>query len=54
MVPAGENRWSGHAFNPEDGRIYSGAMTLSGNCLTTSGCVLGGLICKTVSWSRVK
>ncbi len=54
MVPSGENSWSGHAFNPEDGRTYSGKMTLSGNSLTTSGCVLGGLICKTVHWSRVR
>jgi uncharacterized protein (DUF2147 family) len=54
MVPAGENNWSGHAFNPDDGRTYAGTMALAGNNLTTSGCVLGGLICKTVHWSRVK
>lgn len=54
MVPSGENSWSGHAFNPEDGKTYNGTMTLSGSHLTTSGCVLGGLICKTVGWSRVK
>jgi uncharacterized protein (DUF2147 family) len=54
MVPAGENSWSGHAFNPEDGKTYSGTMTLAGNHLTTAGCVLGGWICKTVGWSRMK
>jgi uncharacterized protein (DUF2147 family) len=53
MKPDGPNSWAGTAFNPEDGKTYKGKMSLSGNTLTTSGCVLGGLICKTVSWSRV-
>ena len=52
MKPAGANAWSGQAFNPEDGKNYSGKMTLAGNKLTTSGCALGGLVCRSVSWSR--
>ena len=53
MKPAGAGTWEGAAFNPEDGRTYSGKMALSGDSLTTTGCALGGLICKSVSWSRV-
>jgi len=52
MKPSGAGSWKGSAFNPEDGKTYSGKMTVAGNSLTTSGCVLGGLICKTVNWSR--
>ena len=52
MKPAGENRWNGSAYNPEDGKTYSGGMTLEGDTLTTKGCGLGGLICKSASWSR--
>jgi uncharacterized protein (DUF2147 family) len=52
MLPAGENKWSGKAFNPEDGKTYSGTMQLKGTTLTTAGCVLGGLICQSVSWDR--
>ncbi|WNJ93665.1 DUF2147 domain-containing protein [Bosea sp. 685] len=52
MKPAGTGKWSGSAFNPEDGKTYSGTMTLAGDALTTSGCVLGGLICRSVKWSR--
>lgn len=52
MKPAGEDKWEGKAFNPEDGKTYSGKMTLSGGTLTTAGCALGGLICKSVSWAR--
>jgi uncharacterized protein (DUF2147 family) len=53
MKPAGSGNWSGKAFNPEDGKEYSGKMSVSGATLTTSGCVLGGLICNSVKWSRV-
>ncbi len=54
MKPDGANAWSGSAFNPEDGKTYKGKMSLSGNTLTTSGCVMGGIICKSTSWTRVK
>jgi len=54
MKPAGDNVWTGKAFNPDDGRTYSGKMTMSGDRLVTAGCVLGGLICKSVSWTRAR
>ncbi|MGW9329116.1 DUF2147 domain-containing protein [Bosea sp. NPDC055594] len=52
MKPSGPGKWSGSAFNPEDGKTYSGTMSLSGDTLTTAGCVMGGLICRSVKWSR--
>lgn len=54
MKRDGPGAWKGQAFNPEDGKTYTGKMTLAGDVLTTSGCVLGGLFCKTVVWSRLK
>ncbi len=54
MKPSGANAWAGSAFNPEDGKTYSGKMTLSGDALNTAGCVFGGLICKSVDWTRVR
>jgi uncharacterized protein (DUF2147 family) len=54
MKPSGENVWGGTAFNPDDGKQYAGKMTLSGGSLVTSGCALGGLICKSVSWTRAQ
>ncbi len=53
MKPAGAGTWRGNAFNPEDGRNYSGRMSLSGKSLTTAGCVMGGLICRSFQWTRV-
>ena len=52
MKENGANKWAGKAFNPEDGKTYSGKMVLSGGRLTTSGCALGGLVCKSVNWSK--
>lgn len=52
MKPNGAGKWSGSAFNPEDGKTYSGTMSLAGDTLTTAGCVMGGLICRSVKWSR--
>jgi uncharacterized protein (DUF2147 family) len=52
MGQAGPNKWTGQAFNPEDGKTYDGSMTLSGRHLTTQGCALGGMICKSQSWSK--
>lgn len=52
MKQASENEWRGSAFNPEDGNTYAGRMKLIGETLTTTGCGLGGLICKSFDWSR--
>lgn len=51
MKPSGANSWAGSAFNPEDGKTYTGKMTLNGNTLTTSGCVMS-VICKSTTWTR--
>lgn len=52
MKPAGANAWNGSALNPEDGKTYTGKMSLAGATLTTQGCAMGGLICKSTSWTR--
>jgi uncharacterized protein (DUF2147 family) len=54
MKPSGDNLWKGSAFNPDDGKTYSGKLTLSGDHLVTAGCVFGGLICKSMDWTRAQ
>ncbi|WP_417280947.1 DUF2147 domain-containing protein [Celeribacter sp.] len=55
MKPSGDNRWKGKVYNAEDGKTYSGVMTLvSDDKLKLEGCVLGGLICKGETWSRTR
>ena len=53
MKPNGANRWSGQVYNAEDGKTYSGNVTLTGaNSLKLEGCALGGLVCKSQTWTR--
>jgi len=54
MKPNGTtNKWTGQVYNAEDGRIYTGALTLQdANTLKLEGCILGGIICKAQTWNR--
>lgn len=54
MVPDGANEWSdGTIWAPDDDETYSSEMTLKGNTLEVSGCVLGGIICRGQDWTRL-
>jgi len=53
LKPAGDG-WKGKAFDPDDGKTYDGSATLSGSTLTTTGCALGGLVCRSEQWTRMK
>ena len=49
----GDNAWQGDLLNTEDGKTYTGKVTLDGpKALTLKGCVLGGIICKGETWTR--
>jgi uncharacterized protein (DUF2147 family) len=49
----GMDGWSGQVYNAEDGKTYSGSITMLGtNTLRLEGCALGGLICKGQNWTR--
>ncbi|MEM1383882.1 MAG: DUF2147 domain-containing protein [Pseudomonadota bacterium] len=55
MEPDGENAWSGgRIWAPDEDETYRSEMELSGDILTVSGCVLGGLICRGQDWTRVR
>ncbi|WP_245278181.1 DUF2147 domain-containing protein [Methylosinus sp. PW1] len=47
------NRWKGDLFNPENGKIYIGIITLdSPTQLTLTGCLIA-FLCQSESWSKV-
>jgi uncharacterized protein (DUF2147 family) len=49
-----DNEWRGDVLNTEDGKTYSGVVTLEGpNALNLKGCALG-FICKGETWQRVR
>jgi len=56
MKPSGTaDRWDGQVYNAEDGKTYTGSLTLTGaTTLDLQGCALAGLICKTQTWTRAK
>lgn len=55
MKPSGAEKWEGKVYNAEDGKTYSGYLTLTGaTSLKLQGCILGGMICKSQTWSRVR
>lgn len=47
------DQWRGQIYNPEDGRTYKAYMTEEGDKLNVQGCALGGLACKSQTWTRV-
>jgi uncharacterized protein (DUF2147 family) len=54
MKPSGTaNKWSGQVYNAEDGKTYTGSLTLQdANTIKLEGCILGGLVCKSATWTR--
>lgn len=47
--------WEGSLYNPQDGRTYAGKLRMrSAGELDLAGCVLGGLFCKSQTWTRVQ
>lgn len=52
MNADGGGKYSGEITDPAKDKTYSGSATLSGNSLKMSGCVLGGLICRSQNWKR--
>lgn len=47
------NRWQGRVFVPDMGRTFYSTITrLDANAFRISGCVLGGLVCKSQIWHR--
>lgn len=53
IQPSGEG-FTGQLYNYKDGRTYTGKMSFAGgNAMQLSGCVLGGLICRSQTWKKV-
>ncbi|MGE4373180.1 MAG: DUF2147 domain-containing protein [Xanthobacter sp.] len=55
LMPAGNGKWNGKLYNYENGKTYSGSLQLKGaDKLELSGCVMGGLLCRSQTWSRAR
>lgn len=54
MAPQGGGNYSGKVWRPANDKIYNGKASVEGDRMSLSGCVAGGLICKSQTWARVQ
>ena len=54
MAPQGGGNYQGRVWRPANDRIYAGKAAVSGNQMSLSGCVAGGLLCKSQTWVKVQ
>ncbi len=55
MVAAGDGSYlDGKIWTPDRDKTYRSTMQVTGDTLSVSGCILGGLICRAQDWTRVK
>lgn len=46
--------WRGKVFVPDIGKTFSGTVTvIDARTLKGSGCLLGGIVCKSQTWTRI-
>lgn len=53
VKPVKPGTMEGSAYDPQRNLRFSSKITYSDKSMTTSGCVLGGLLCRSVSWNKV-
>ncbi|MBB1490869.1 DUF2147 domain-containing protein [Paracoccus sp. MC1854] len=54
MAPSGRDAYAGKVLRPADNKTYNGKAQVSGGSMKLSGCVAGGLICRSQTWTRLK
>jgi uncharacterized protein (DUF2147 family) len=53
VKPAGVGKWSGTASDPQRNLRYSMTINVANDHMTSDGRILGGLVCKHMSWTRL-
>jgi uncharacterized protein (DUF2147 family) len=46
-------RWAGEAFDPQRNLRFSMSFDLDGPKMQSNGCMLGGMLCKSMGWTRL-
>ena len=50
-----DKQWKGKVYVPDINKTFSGTVTvINDNTLTGKGCLIGGIGCKSQTWTRVK
>lgn len=53
IKPTSDGEYAGTAFDPQRDLSYKMTVSIKGDTMTTKGCVLAGIVCKGVSWTRI-
>jgi uncharacterized protein (DUF2147 family) len=54
MAPTKPNKWEGEIYNTENGKVYSGSISMAGeNKLQLEGCLFPNFLCGSQDWTRV-
>ncbi|PZU79486.1 DUF2147 domain-containing protein [Agrobacterium pusense] len=51
--PGETGNYTGTAFDPQRDKSYKITVTVAGNNMTTKGCIIAGLLCKGINWTRI-
>jgi uncharacterized protein (DUF2147 family) len=54
LKPGKDGSFTGTAYDPQRKRTYGMTMIIAPGKLQTRGCVLGGLLCKNVTWAPIR
>lgn len=54
MKATGDGNYEGQVWRPANDKVYNGKASVAGTTMKLSGCVAGGLICKSQTWTRLK
>lgn len=52
IKPTDAGGYEGTAYDPQRDMTYKMSVAMDANSMTTKGCVLGGLLCRNVGWTR--
>lgn len=53
VKPTGPGKLTGSAFDPQRDRSYNLTIDVNANAMNTRGCIIG-VLCKTVSWTKIR
>ena len=54
MAPQGGGNYAGRVWRPSNDRVYAGKAAVSGDRMSLSGCIAGGLLCSSQTWAKVR
>ena len=51
-IKPANGEWSGSAYDPQRKLNLSAKLSASGTSMVTTGCIIGGLICRSTHWTK--